>query len=296
VVLRFDGSRWAEVDLPPRISKGPTRLNAIEVLSTDDVWVGGNVQTLSTLFEDLPLSGAEAKVLGWEGGALVGMLARAVLAQFDPYRDQLLVVHPNLGDMAHGDGLRYLMFHEVTHLAQFREAPWIPEHIVGLVRSVLKRQPPGWAREVVRGIPERVPEMIRWARDAMEGRSQGMPLLDLLPDEQREVVYRLNALVTLLEGHATFLTEDISERRLPGFPDLKQRLEERRRRSPLVRLLEALAGLEMKRQQYALGRSFCEHVWRHGGAEALKPAWAGPSSVPTMDELRSPELWLRRVA
>ena len=41
VVLRFDGSRWTEVDLPRGISQGPG-LYAIEVLSTDDVWIVGH--------------------------------------------------------------------------------------------------------------------------------------------------------------------------------------------------------------------------------------------------------------
>jgi WD40-like Beta Propeller Repeat len=43
LVLRYDGSRWAEVDLPRLITNAPARLNAIEVLSPDNVWIVGNV-------------------------------------------------------------------------------------------------------------------------------------------------------------------------------------------------------------------------------------------------------------
>jgi coenzyme F420 biosynthesis associated uncharacterized protein len=258
-------------------------------------WIGGNIRTLELLFGDLDVSGAEAKVLAWEGGAFVGLLARAVLAQFDPFRDQLIVVYPNLGEMAQGDGLRWLMFHEVTHLAQFRVAPWIPEHITSAGRELLSTQQTGWTREVVANLRGKLPEILRWAKDALDGRAQGTPLFDLLPDAQRETVSRLHALVTLLEGHATHVTELIAQRVLPNYEILRKRIETRRRRPPLIRLLEAVAGLEMKRQQYVIGRGFCEAIWERGGPDALAIAWTGPEWVPTLDELRQPEQWLERV-
>jgi uncharacterized protein (DUF2342 family) len=61
-------------------------------------------------------------------------------------------------------------------------------------------------------------------------------------------------------------------------------------------VIEAVAGLEMKRQQYVVGRDFCRAVWDAGGADALAPAWTAPEAVPTQEELRAPELWLKRVA
>jgi putative hydrolase len=244
---------------------------------------------------DLEVSGAEGKLLAWEGGLFVGLVARVVLAQFDPFRDQLIVVYPNLGDMARGSGLRWLMFHEVTHLAQFRAAPWIPDRIVELGREVISGQQPGWTREALGKLPEVLPELIRWARGAVEGRDQTTPLLELLPDAQREAVFKLHAMVTVLEGHATLITDLIGRRVLADFDALKARIEARKKRPPLIRLLEAVAGLEMKRQQYVLGRAFCEKVWEHGGASALEAAWRGPESMPTLEELREPELWLARV-
>lgn len=268
---------------------------AAELLLVDrKAWVSGNVRTLARLFGGLEVSGAEAKVLAIEGGAFMGVLARAVLAQFDPFRDQLLVVHSNLGDMGRGDGLRYLVLHEVTHLAQFRAAPWIPDQIVELARSLLTA--PGLTKEMAARARERLPEMLRWVRETLEGRSPSTPLFDLLPDEQRESVQKLHSLVTVLEGHATHMTDLIGKRVLDDYAGLQQRIEARRRRPPLMRLLEAVMGLEMKRQQYVLGHGFCRAVWQEGGASALAPAWAGLEYIPTPEELRSPQLWLKRVA
>jgi coenzyme F420 biosynthesis associated uncharacterized protein len=266
-----------------------------ELLVVDrKAWIAGNLRTMQKLFEGVEITGGEARVLAYEGGALIGVLARAVLAQFDPFRDQLLVVHPNLGDMESPDGLRFLVLHEVTHLAQFRAAPWIADQIVDLARSVLTT--PGLTKEMAVRARERLPEIARWAREALEGRSGDMPIFELLPPEQRASVQKLHALVTLLEGHATHMTDVIGKRVLDDYAGLQERIEVRKRRPPLMRLVEAMMGLEMKRQQYVLGHSFCRAVWDRGGAEALAPAWTGPAGVPTTDELRDPESWLKRVA
>jgi coenzyme F420 biosynthesis associated uncharacterized protein len=260
-------------------------------------WISGNVRTLERLVGNVEMSGSQAKLLAWEGGGFVGLIARAVLGQYDPFRDQLLIVYPNLGDMADAEGLRWLLFHEVTHVAQFRAAPWIADSIVDAARTALQLQGnTDWARDVVRRLPERLPELIAWARDAFEGKATSTPLLDFLPPEQREAIDRVNAMVTVLEGHATHVTDLIARRVLPNHEEIDERLKRRRKRPPLVKFLEALGGIEMKRQQYVLGRSFCEAVWNHGGAGALAPAWRGPEWMPTLDELRDPASWIDRTS
>lgn len=258
-------------------------------------WISGNVGTLERLFGDLELKGAEAKLIAWEGGAFVGLIARAVLGQYDPFRDQLLIVYPNLGEMSDEQGLRWLLFHEVTHVAQFRAAPWIADCISDVSKELLKMQRPGFARDVARQIPEKLPELIKWLRDAIEGKATSTPFFELLPAEQRDAIMRVNALVTLLEGHATHVTDLIAKRVLPDHEVISRRLAERRKRPPIVRVLEAIAGIDMKRQQYVLGKGFCEAVWEHGGAAALEPAWRGPDWAPTMEEISEPPLWLARV-
>lgn len=264
-------------------------------------WISGNVRTLSRVFSDLPLpvEGAQARVVAWEGGAFLGLLARAVLAQYDPFRDQLIVVYPNLGEVADGDGLRWLLFHEVTHLAQFRGAPWMSEYVVETGNKVLGSQDQEWLKQVPRELAARLPDLARWVRDAMQGtlpEDAGTPLLDLLPPEQKRHIAKLNALLTVLEGHATHVTDMISSRLIPDYEQMQARIKQRRQRPPLLKLLEALAGLEMKRRQYTLGRSFCADVWEAGGPQALAPVWASPDAIPTPEELREPAKWLTRVS
>jgi len=283
----------AEVEREAQLAPAPKA----ELLVVDRYgWIGGNVRTLARMLGDIELKGSESKLVAWEGGAFVGLLARMVLGQYDPFRDQLLVVYPNLGEMSDAQGLRWLLFHEVTHVAQFRAAPWITDVIVDASKQALSvQQHPNWARDTMRQLPEKLPEIIRWARAALEGKAASTPLLDLLPDEQREAIQGVHALVTVLEGHATLVTDLIAKRVLPNHAEIDRRLQQRRKRPPLMRLFEAIAGIEMKRQQYVIGRAFCEAVWNAGGAEALAPFWRGPEWVPTTDELREPDRWLARV-
>ena len=213
-----------------------------ELLVVDrHAWIAGNVGTLERIIGDISVAGSESKIVAWEGGALMGMLARMVLAQYDPFRDQLIVVYSNLGEFADVDGLRWLVLHEVAHVAQFRAAPWMADRIVEVARSVLNVEQTGWTREAWERLRERFPEILKWAREAMEGKASDSPLLDLLPDEQRESIMSVNALVTLLEGHATHITELAASISCPIRSD-RARVQARRKRPAAIRLLKQWPG------------------------------------------------------
>ena len=61
------------------------------------------------------------------------------------------------------------------------------------------------------------------------------------------------------------------------------------------RLFWRLTGLELKLQQYVVGERFCKAVHGAHGMELLNRAWEGPETLPTAEELRSPELWVARM-
>jgi len=282
----------AEVERESQLIASPRA----EMLVVDrHAWIGGNTRTLQKLFGELDLPSLQSTIVAWEGGAFVGLLARAVLAQYDPFRDQLLVVYPNLGDFSDDDGLRFLLLHEVTHVAQFRAAPWIADRIVQTGRELLSLQKSGFGKDMTQRFREALPEIVKWLKDTLEGKSTPSPLFDLLPEEQREAVKSINAVVTLLEGHATHITDLAAKRVLADYDGMMRVVNARKRRPPIIRLLEAIGGIEMKRQQYVIGQEFCRKIWEHGGSAALAPAWRGPEWAPTSDELGNPEAWLARV-
>ncbi|MGH2554750.1 MAG: zinc-dependent metalloprotease, partial [Actinomycetota bacterium] len=60
--------------------------------------------------------------------------------------------------------------------------------------------------------------------------------------------------------------------------------------------LERLLGLEMKRDQYRLGREFCAKVAELTDDATLARVWESPEALPSMPELEEPTLWLARMA
>jgi uncharacterized protein (DUF2342 family) len=77
---------------------------------------------------------------------------------------------------------------------------------------------------------------------------------------------------------------------------LRARLDERRQtRSGLGSAIARLLGLEMKMQQYRVGKSFCDAVVAAAGLEALNAVWSAPEAMPTSGELEAPSSWLARV-
>ena len=60
-------------------------------------------------------------------------------------------------------------------------------------------------------------------------------------------------------------------------------------------MLTTLIGLDAKLRQYEQGERFIAQVEAEGGPELLARAWSGPEQLPTMAEIRAPELWVARV-
>ena len=54
--------------------------------------------------------------------------------------------------------------------------------------------------------------------------------------------------------------------------------------------------MEMKMNQYRMGEQFIEVIEREAGWDAVGLAFRGAGSLPTLEEIESPERWLRRVA
>ena len=116
------------------------------------------------------------------------------------------------------------------------------------------------------------------------------------PDE-RETLDRIQAVMTLIEGHAEHVMDHAAPDFVPSLTKLRNRLEQRRRTiHPVARVLSKLLGLEMKLRQYELGKRFCDAVVATDGIEALNRAWISAEMLPSLDELNDPPAWVRRTA
>jgi uncharacterized protein (DUF2342 family) len=59
-------------------------------------------------------------------------------------------------------------------------------------------------------------------------------------------------------------------------------------------VLERLLGIEVKREQYRLGRAFCDEVAGASDEATLARMWDSAEALPSLPELHEPSLWLSR--
>ena len=102
--------------------------------------------------------------------------------------------------------------------------------------------------------------------------------------------------MSLLEGHGDVTMDRAGAERIPGAARFSQVLRQRRaqQRGP-VKLLQQAIGLEAKLRQYEEGERFIRDVEDMGGPALVARAWEGPEMLPTVDEIRHPQLWVGRV-
>jgi coenzyme F420 biosynthesis associated uncharacterized protein len=238
-----------------------------------------------------PVTAIGSRVVGGEIGAVVSLLAPRVLGQFDPITDQLLLVAPNVSAAerslkAPAEELRlWICLHEQAHAAQFTGVPWLRGHLLGLVESLSIATDLEPAALVAR------------LKDVVSAERDVPALTALLANPaQRDVLSRMQSLMTLLEGHAEHVMDTAAPDLLPHLPALRRGIEDRRESpgGPMSWILRKVLGLDAKLEQYARGKVFCDEVVRRGGESALATVWESPAALPTGEELRDPMLWLKR--
>jgi len=281
-------------------------------------WVRANTLSMGPLLdaaiEGVGASKAKAKGPGLavattvtlEAGLMLGILSRRVLGQYDvPLIPQLndpaprlLFVGPNMEMAARSFGspgddfLRWVAIHEVTHAVQFAAVPWLRGYIGGMAADLLNslqnstptaRRP---AADLARAVAGRT---VR----SLSGRD---PLALMLNEEQHVIVSRLQAVMSVVEGHAEHVMDAAGAEVIGSLPDLRRAMVRRREApNPLWRLVSRLMGLEMKMRQYEQGKVFCDAVARESGPLGLLKVWESPAALPTGEEILSPTKWLARV-
>ena len=279
-------------------------------------WAKRNLATFSHLLapleskiaEKLEESGSKGgpvvarQVVAIETGALLGFLARRVLGQYElvlPTGDQgdvVAVVGANVLSLERHQQLKpadfrfWIALHEATHRAQFVGVPWIRGYFLSLVTELVGSAAP-------------TPGLIgRLVSDVVSAGRAGRPLIDdtgllglLATPEQRQTIDKVQALMSLLEGHGHVVMDRIGARVLTTQARMSSILKARRA-DPRTAAFLRLTGMEMKMRQYEMGEKFVTGVEREGGWSALDKAWLGPESLPTLAEIEQPTQWLQRVA
>jgi coenzyme F420 biosynthesis associated uncharacterized protein len=122
-------------------------------------------------------------------------------------------------------------------------------------------------------------------------------LLDLLQTpEQREVLDRITAVMSLLEGHADVVMDGVGPEVIPSVAEIRRKFNQRRKGAgTLDRMLRKLLGLDAKMAQYRNGAIFVRGVVDQVGMDGFNKVWVSPENLPSKAEIADPEAWVRRV-
>jgi coenzyme F420 biosynthesis associated uncharacterized protein len=265
-------------------------------------------QDLTPLYD--AFSAAGGLLLGAQVGAMAGMLSQRVLGQYDlalldpSVAPRLLLVAPNLDQASRNmrvdreQLVSWVAIHELTHAIQFSGAPWLREHLAGLLQELIA----GLQVSVSLGALLRPPNP-RDLRTLAERLRKGEIMRLTLGEKRWQLIARMQATMSLVEGHAEHVMDAVGADVLPALPRLRAAMNRRREGRGLPwKVLERLLGLELKLRQYEEGRRFCDAIVAAGerketggGRHLLARVWRSPADLPTPAELAAPELWLARV-
>jgi putative hydrolase len=130
---------------------------------------------------------------------------------------------------------------------------------------------------------------------------EGVPFIDdsglmglVASPEQRKTLDRVQALMSLLEGHGHVVMNRLGAELLHTQGRMAALLKGRSQDAKTAFILK-LSGLQMKMRQYEDGERFIRGVERVAGWDAIDAAWESPGHLPTIDEIADPGAWLRRV-
>jgi coenzyme F420 biosynthesis associated uncharacterized protein len=247
------------------------------------------------------LTAVGSRVTGLEVGALLGFLSSRVLGQYDAFAPdgRLLLVAPNVVsverelDVPADDFRLWVCLHEETHRVQFGANPWLAPHLVERIRALV-----GDLLLEPSQLAERLGRVLRDAPGLLRGgEGSGVPLLDAVQTpEQRAVLADLTAVMSLLEGHADVVMDEVGPQVVPSVERIRQRFTRRRAgRGAVDRVLRRLLGLDAKMRQYADGARFVREATAAVGVDGFNAVWGGPDSLPRATEIADPAAWVRRV-
>jgi len=284
-------------------------------------WIKANVDGFKVVFDPLVTKMAERKtegpggslvsavgsrVTGVQVGALLAYLCGRVLGQYelflppDPSGDapagRLTLVAPNVVmaerdmNVDPHDFRLWVCLHEETHRVQFTAVPWLRAHVQEQVTDFLLASDLG-----VPEILDRFKQTADAVADAVRG-GEGNLIEAIQSPAQREILDRLTAVMTLVEGHGDVVMDGVGPEVVPSVATIRSRFQKRREGSGrLDQMIRRVLGLDLKMRQYQEGAAFVRTVIDQVGMDAFNKVWTSPNTLPTRDEIADPQLWITRV-
>ncbi|WP_393058938.1 zinc-dependent metalloprotease [Streptomyces sp. LN549] len=257
-----------------------------------------------------------SKVTGVEVGMLLSFLASRVLGQYETFAPatrelpasadgggRLLLVAPNIVHVERElevdphDFRLWVALHEETHRTQFTAVPWLRDHLQGEIQSFLDETDVD-PMTVLERLREAAQSLAGGRPEGEEGEDGGRSLVEIVQTPaQREILGRLTAVMSLLEGHADYVMDGVGPEVVSSVGEIREKFQQRRARgaSRLDLALRKLLGLDAKLRQYRDGERFVRAVVDEVGMDGFNRVWTSPNTLPTKAEIAKPEDWIARV-
>ena len=304
----------------------PTEGSSVAVIDRPG-WISANASGFRTVLEPLiekleerrttsnPLGDAVgAKVTGAQTGTLLAFLASKVLGQYELFPPpgtpasgrpgRLLLVAPNIVAAEQemkvdpADFRLWVCLHEETHRVQFGAVPWLRDHLLGEIRAFVAATDvdPAALAERLRAAAAAAYAAIREGFDPGATESGGSLVEAVQTPEQREILDRITAVMSLLEGHADFVMDGVGPSVIPSVATIREKFQTRRKEASRVeQVLRRLLGIDAKLRQYRDGERFVRGAVDRSGMAGFNAVWQRPENLPTRDEISDPGAWVQRV-
>ena len=272
-------------------------------------WAAANVEGFRVVLEPLTRRLEEkqdtnalavtAKVAGVQMGSVLAWLSNQVLGQYEAFRPEgesgrLVLVAPNIVETERKLGVDphdfrlWVALHEVTHRTQFTAVPWMHDHVRSEITALLEAT----SLDDPAALLERL-------KAVATGLPKGGSVVELLQTpEQKVVLDRVTAFMSLLEGHAEHVMDGVGPSVVPTVTHIRHRFDQRRkeRGGLLDKVLRRALGLDLKALQYAEGKRFVDTAVRELGMAGFNRVWESPATLPTRHEITHPMDWVRRIS
>src|SRR6202044_2720105 len=243
-----------------------------------------------------------SRVTGMQAGLILAYLAGRVLGQYELFlppdpdtpktsaaaapAGRLTLVAPNivmvereLGVDPH-DFRRWVCLHEETHRTQFTSVSWLRPYVQQQMTEFLL------ASELD---PASILDRRRAAADAVAGAVRGgagESLIEAIQNpRQREILERLTAVMTLVEGHGDYVMDAVGPSVVPSVADIRAKFSARRGSAGrLEQAIRRILGIDLKMKQYEQGARFVRAVVAQAGMDTFNRVWTSPDTLPTKEE------------
>ena len=276
-------------------------------------WIESNIAGLGVALEpfiaargdrgaNLGVEAVGSRLTAAQLGGAMAWLSGKVLGQYEAFSPpgrpgRLLLVAPNIVHVERELGLvprdfRYwVCLHEETHRAQFGGVPWLREHFLTEVQSFVSVSDMTGSE-----LMARLGAVAQSVVGAARGK-EGPSLMEAVQTPvQREIFDRLTGLMSLLEGHADYVMDEVGPTHVPTVAIIRERFAARRSQAGTVDgFARRMLGMEAKMRQYTHGADFVRQVIAEAGDEGFAQVWAEPANLPSAGEIEDPAAWVRRV-